>query len=64
MKMNKINKWANEWATHLVVLNKGVSNVDASGLQEGENHATAKDELVDLQHENQMLFNIHSKILK
>ena len=34
--------------THLVVLNEGVSNVDTSRFQESENHATAKDEFVDL----------------
>jgi hypothetical protein len=34
--------------THLIVFDKGVSNVDTSGFQESENHATAKDELVDL----------------
>ena len=33
---------------YLVVLNKGVSDIDTSGLQESENHATAKNELVDL----------------
>ena len=35
---------------YLVVLNKRVSDIDTSGLQESENHATAKDELVDLLH--------------
>ena len=34
--------------TDLIVLHKGVSDIDTSGLQEGENHATTKDELVDL----------------
>ena len=34
--------------THLIVLDKGVSNIDTSGFQESENHATAKNELVDL----------------
>ena len=32
----------------LVILDKGLADVVAAGLQEGENHATTQDELVDL----------------
>jgi hypothetical protein len=39
--------------TNLVVLHKGVSDVDTSGLQESEHHATAKDELVDLRNKRE-----------
>jgi hypothetical protein len=33
---------------YLIVLDKRVSYIDTSGLQESENHATPKNELVDL----------------
>jgi hypothetical protein len=33
---------------YLIVLNKGVSYTDTSGLEESENHAAAKHKLVDL----------------
>ena len=50
MKIRRISFIVHGRRTHtdLIVLNKGVSDIDTSGLQESENHATAKDELVDL----------------
>ena len=36
---------------NLIVLNKGVSNIDTSGFQESENHATAQHKLVNLERE-------------
>ena len=38
---------------NLIVLNKGVSNIDTSGFQESENHATTQHKLVDLEREEE-----------
>ena len=43
-----MNEELRQISVYLVILNKGVSDIDTSGLQESENHATAKNELVDL----------------
>ena len=48
-----MNEELRQISVYLVILNKGVSDIDTSGLQESEHHATAKDELVDLRNKRE-----------